>query len=136
MSDDPRPLLEASLVEMDACLASGDWSPFFAWTEGTRSEGGVIHLPYPRYGAAEARMWKAYEACGFDYGGHDYIGWENRFGRRPEDPDTIAAMTRDDLLFFLTKCSRGERFCDGHIAGLLEDGVFRAVTARWLAVLR
>ena len=136
MSDNARAMLDASLSEMDACIASGDWSPFFAWTQGSRSERGVIHLPYPGYGPAAARMWKAYEACGFDYAGHDYIGWESRFGRRPEDPDAIATMTRDDLLFFLTKCWRGERFCDGHIAGLLEDGVFRAVTVRWLELLR
>lgn len=36
----------------------------------------------------------------------------------------------DQVRRFLTLCTRGERFCDGHIAGMLESGMIKAALMR------
>ncbi|MEE4817892.1 DUF6508 domain-containing protein [Pseudomonas alliivorans] len=52
-----------------------------------------------------------------------------------ESPDYIAQANLADIQTFLTYCSRGERFCDGHHGQMIKEGYVLRVLNR-LSVLR
>ena len=52
-----------------------------------------------------------------------------------EDDACVAAAGLDEIKTMLTYCARGERFCDGHWAAVLESGRVQALLRR-LAALR
>lgn len=62
----------------------------------------------------------------------DYLSEE--FGRQVEefaaDPTLLSAADLPTIRTVLTNISRGERFCDGYMASMLESGVAQAATAR------
>ncbi|MGJ7551015.1 DUF6508 domain-containing protein [Pseudomonas alloputida] len=48
-------------------------------------------------------------------------------------PDTIAQATLPQLQSLLTYCVRGERFCDGHWAAMIEKGHVLRILTRLVA---
>lgn len=118
-----------------------------AWLDGSEPTAFYVAAP-PRktgpnsfamghtdYTRAMDELWATFVACGFDpSSAPDYDAWEAKLGRKPEDVDFIARLSRADLFVLLTKCARGERFSDGFQASLIDRGIFLAI-ARRLRVL-
>jgi len=121
-----------ALADLEALAAGAlPLTAMVRWTEGERDEDGTLTLPHPQYAARFDRIWAALAEAGFDPGARlDHIAWRDRFAGDPDDPATIAAMATDDLRHLAVRARRGERFCDGWWAGLLERGVLLAMLRR------
>ncbi|WP_131177673.1 DUF6508 domain-containing protein [Phytopseudomonas dryadis] len=58
----------------------------------------------------------------------------NRAGEMLKTPERIASASLDELRSMLTWCVRGERFCDGHHALVIENGYVLALLQRLQAL--
>ena len=77
--------------------------------------------PYPQY---PGEVW----AClGFLPPDYDYLSHHERL---TEKGTPIGEMTLGELGTMFTFLTRGERFCDGHIAASVEDGTLLALLRR------
>lgn len=125
-----KPIFDSLTVE--------EFRSWNGWEPMDLPEGGqVLHVPYPEYHPVVEQWWNLLYDTPF------YI---SPYGRLPEDPSsdgvpfsvmgahfpleyfenaTLAQVRRYMLL-----CSRGERFCNGHIAGEFEKRVIHASFAR------
>lgn len=100
---------------------------------GTR----IRQMPYPVYHEVVDRMWKLlYETSA-------YI---DPYAPQPEDPNQdgvpfsvmgahfppeyFDTATLNQVRRYLVLCTRGERFCDGHIASQFESGSIQAALRR------
>lgn len=82
------------------------------WKEPEETEAGYIALGYPIYPEA---VWDIFKLLKPDY---DYRKHQNQWpdGLQPTDMSASQIQTK------LTSISRAERFCDGAIAGHIENG--------------
>ena len=60
--------------------------------------------------------------------GFDYVPEEA--GRMLEDPALVRRASLDQVRTMLTYCVRGERFCDGHWAAMIEGWHVRRLLER------
>jgi hypothetical protein len=51
-----------------------------------------------------------------------------------QNEDTIKTSSLPQIRIMLTYCMRGERFCDGHWATMIEEGYIRRVLERLIAI--
>ncbi|MCQ2580100.1 MAG: DUF6508 domain-containing protein [Treponemataceae bacterium] len=75
--------------------------------------------PYPNY---EAEIYKALDMLKTD---RKYLSHHAKLGRKP-----IEEMNKKEIATMLTFISRGERFCDGHIASYVESGTLLRLMLR------
>ena len=129
-------LSRANLAAIDELLAllpvfeTKAFKPVDSWAGG-ESSPGVLTFPYPIYGdEAENFIRLASHEFWIDY---DYV--PKTVGEWFEKPDFIEQASIADIKSMLTFIIRGERFCDGHIEGMIEAGHVLAVLHR-LAVIR
>ena len=84
----------------------------------------VVCDPYPNY---DNRVFYVLGSLPSDYAYLDhYSDLENK---------AIKDMTLDDLATMYTFIVRGERFCDGHIASFIEDGMLLKLVNRQIELL-
>ena len=81
---------------------------------GEKTEDGkdIIQWPYPIYPEG---LFESLYTLGSD---HDYI--KNMEDIKDKD---ISTMSLEEIRTFLTHIARGERFCDGLLAGYVENGL-------------
>ncbi len=97
------------------------------WTPSKKLPNGAQTLPYPSYdGRVRAGLQAALELVGTDF---NYPDHKDR-----RDPRRIEVASRDDLSTWVTFIMRGERFCDGHIGGYIENGLLLQILERIEAV--
>lgn len=100
--------------------------PIVTWHDRTEVSPGVLTLPWPEYGPAVMQFMKeASRECWSDraYGDKDVPSMLSSKG-------FIAHAWIREIRTILTFCIRGERFCDGHIAGVIEDGIVKQLLER------
>ncbi|MBR5641551.1 MAG: hypothetical protein IKW92_05435 [Firmicutes bacterium] len=90
---------------------------------GGKDEDGVIIMPYPLYDDEVYDWMKAVGDTGLT--DHDYL--EHMEALRDKPVDTLTA---EEIMTWFTYYLRGERFCDGLIAGALESGELEALGNR------
>jgi len=96
------------------------------WKGGPKDKNGVITVPYPVYTqVVQEFMAAASQECWTDF---DYV--RNYGGTMLQDEAAIRNATIDDLKSMLTSIVRGERFCDGHWAVMIQQGYVRRVLER------
>ena len=101
------------------------------WGGGKETGDGAITMLYPIYPDDVLDFYHlAGQPCWADY---DYDPWET--GQMLADEAFIEQATLAQIKTMLTYCVRGERFCDGHWAAMLESGKIVALLKR-LRVLR
>ena len=113
------------LLELDVRLRGLDGR----FVEEPSADGEAQGDPYPMYPvpvteffyAASAECWSA-----------EYI--ESGAGAAARDRGRIARASLDEIRAMLTWCVRGERFCDGHWASILEEGIVFAILDRLRAI--
>jgi hypothetical protein len=131
---DAAPGLADAIAELEA-HASGALASdhYYQWIVPQPLADGSFVNGYCDYKSAMDRLWSAFAAAGLDSRPADYNEWLQRT-EAPFDPDRIARMDEADLNMLLLAIRRGERFCDGHWAAMVRDGVFLAIAHRLLAL--
>ena len=126
------------LMRLDRLIARLDGTEptvFYVDTPLQKTGPNSFTMGHTGYTRAMDELWATFVDCGFDASSApDYLEWEGKLGRKPEDVEFISSMSRADLFILLTKCARGERFSDGYQSGLIDHGIFLAI-ARRLRVL-
>ena len=113
-----KPTLEEieELVSFLPILYAKGFTPIKKWH--IESQNGFSSFPWPEYDdAVEKFFLLASKECWRDY---NYLS-KNAL-RMLEDEDIIKNADIDKIKTMLTFCVRGERFCDGHWAAMIEKG--------------
>jgi len=133
---DIEPVL--SLKPIFDSLSVEEFRNWNGWEPVDLPEGGqALHVPYPEYHPVVEKWWNLLYQTPF------YI---DPYAALPEDPtpdgvpfsvmgahfppEYFENATRDQVRRYMLLCTRGERFCDGHIAGEFESGVIQAAFRR------
>ncbi len=91
-----------------------------------REHDGVLTLGYPGYApVVQEFITEASRECWCDQA---YVPAEA--GAMLEDEDLVRHATLEQIKTMLTYCVRGERFCDGHWAAMIENGHIRRLLTR------
>jgi len=122
--------IEALTAFLPRLYADG-FAPIERWGGGTQDKNGVYTMPWPEYhpaveeffGLASQRCW-----CDFEYQIEETSEMLHTEG-------FIENATLAQIKTMLTFCVRGERFCDGHWAAMIEGGYIRRLLKR-LVVLQ
>ena len=86
----------------------------------------MLTLPWPEYSpVVEEFVTAASEECWQD---REYV--EKEVNELLNDKTRISRASIREIRTMLTFCIRGERFCTGHLEGVLEDGTIRALLER------
>ena len=93
--------------------------------EYLESQPKVVCDPYPDY---DDRVMAALNTMKSDY---EYIEHHDKLKDK-----AIEDMSLADLATMYTFIQRGERFCDGHIAGFIEDGRLLKLFNRHIELLK
>lgn len=128
-----------SILELLKVVESPDLVAF-TWPDlPERVENGVteLQMPYPVYHEVVDQLWKLL---------YETTAYIDPYAPLPEDPtqegipfsvlgahfppDYFETATLNQVRRYLVLCTRGERFCDGHIAGEFESGSFHAALRR------
>jgi uncharacterized protein DUF6508 len=107
-------------------LSSPDFNPIKKWGGGNKSSDGVIQMRFPIYDpTVDEFMTEAYKECWQDpaYPQKDVL-------KMLKNPSFINKSTLFQIKSMLTYIVRGERFCDGHWAAMINNGHVEAVLER------
>ena len=111
-------------------LHAEGFTPIKQWGGGTQEQDGVFTMPWPEYEELVETFFRvASSECWCD---HDYL--PEKTAHMLNNTDFIKTATLSQIKTMLTYCSRGECFCDGHWAAMIEGGHVRRLLER-LAVL-
>lgn len=112
-------------------LYSLEFKPFDGWEGRETGSQEICTLPYPIYNATvEAFFNAASKECWADFGYSP-----DAAEKMLQDASSISSASFPQLKSMLTFCVRGERFCDGHWAAMIEEGHIGRLLDR-LQVLR
>ena len=126
----PAPEEIAELVAFLPRLYAQGFTPVTGAGGGTVDEDGTLTLPWPEY---DELVRDFFHAAGSEWwSDYDYVPEEA--GRMLENHEGVKDATLSQIKAMLTYCVRGERFCDGHWAAMIERGHIRRLLER-LAVL-
>ncbi len=110
-----------ALVAFLPRLYAKGFKPIKRWGGGTRDKDGVLTLPWPEYDSLVKKFYAlAASECWSDYNYHP-----DQAGRLLSDEDVVKTASLPQIKTMLTFCVRGERFCDGHWASMIESGHIR-----------
>jgi hypothetical protein len=127
----PTPEDISQLVAFLPCLYADGFTPVDRWLGGTEDENGVLTFPWPDYNQTVLDFIKvAGRPCWSDY---EYIPVEA--GRMLMDEELVRNASLAQVKTMMTYCVRGERFCTGHWAAMIEQGHARRLLER-LTVLQ
>lgn len=127
-----------SLKPIFDSLSVEEFRSWNGWEPMDLPEGGqALHVPYPDYHPVVSQWFDLLYQTPF------YI---DPYAALPEDPtpdgvpfsvmgahfppEYFENATLDQVRRYMLLCTRGEKFCDGHIAGEFEGGVIQAAFAR------
>ncbi len=111
-------------------LYKKDFRPIREW-QGGEYVGDAITMPWPEYEKVVNQFMEvASKNCWCDY---QYVPEEA--SKMLEDLDRIESASLAEIKTMLTFCIRGERFSDGHVGSMIEEGKIGALLKR-LMVLR
>ena len=111
-----------------------DYIPYFAdssnqfveCTEMQKNEDGSFSFPYCSYSEMVREFEKTVYDTEFIFKG-DYL---EGISGKATDPAFIERCDLETLRKIMTSCVRGERFCEGHLASVIENGLILKVLKR------
>lgn len=119
------------LLAFLARLTSDGFVPVRRWGGGEKNASGAYVMPWPVYDEVVKEFFEAAgQDCWMDF---DYV--PDQAGQLLLSEYGASHATLDQIKTMLTFCVRGERFCDGHWAAMIEVGHVRRLLER-LAELR
>ncbi len=122
--------IEALTSYLPRLYAEG-FSAVASWSGGEKRKDGSFTIPYPTYSPVVEEFFRRVSGEGWLDPGYS----PERAGQMLEDADRIKSASLDQIKTMLTFCVRGERFCDGHWAQMIEQGHIRRLLER-LEVLK
>ncbi|MDF1563090.1 MAG: DUF6508 domain-containing protein [Deltaproteobacteria bacterium] len=116
----------AALVAFLPVFEAEGFVPIPNW-HAARNEGGeATSFPWPIYDpAVDAFFRLAGKEPWCDYGYRPEVA-----GELLADLERVGRATLEEVRSMITFCVRGERFCDGHWGGLIEDGRLQRLLRR------
>ena len=118
------------LVSFLPRLYADGFDPIKETHGGEPNEDGTIMMPWTEYKRLVEEFFRvAARDCRND---PDYLSKDP--GQMLEDEELVKTATLSQISSMLTFCVRGERFCDGHWAAMIEGGYIHLILER-LAVL-
>jgi len=122
--------LECVTRFLDA-LSSADKRLFTVHPGGETEVDGVPHIGWVEYGETVIQFIEAvYDLAGVIPDGFNWVAWQSEAARYFDDParlDAADIATCAQLLFVHV---RKDRFCEGHLAAMLETGHIAAILRR------
>jgi hypothetical protein len=103
-----------------------DFKPILEWHGGWSEEKGVNQIPFPEYDPAVTEFFKILSEeqwCDFQYKSGET---KEKIGEK----EFIQQASLEEIKTMLTYCTRGERFCDGYWAAMIEEGYIVAILRR------
>lgn len=123
---DPTPQEIAALIAFLPQLYAEGFAPIVRWGGGMKEPDGAITMPWPEYAPVVTQfIAAASQPCWCDYSYRP-----DEAGRMLEDPSVVDNASLAQIKTMLTFCVRGERFCDGHWAAMIEQGHIRRLLQR------
>ena len=123
-----RPTSEeiAELVAFLPRLYAKGFSPIKKRAGGTENRQGGSTMPWPEYEKVVIEFFQiAAKECWTDYN-YD----PKKAAQMMKNDDVIKNANLEQIKTMLTFCVRGERFCDGHWAAIIEKGYIRKLLQR------
>ena len=109
-------------------LYAKGFTPIKRWMGGTREKDGAFTEPSPDYNELVEHFFRlASTECWSDYDYHP-----EEAGRMLENHDLVKSASFSQIKTMMTYCVRGERFCSGHWAAMIEQGHIRRLLERLL----
>ena len=107
-------------------LAAEGFAPIRGWGGGEKQADGAYVMPWPRYEKVVKELFEAagqecWSDCDYDI---------EQAGHMLEDEQRVRRASLGEIKTMLTFCVRGERFCDGHWAAMIEGGQVRRLLER------
>lgn len=128
---DPTPDEIDELVAFLPLLDAEGLAPIVRWGGGERLADGSHSMPWPEYAPVVARFYgAAAKECWSDF---TYV--PELAARMLADGAGVATASLAHVKTMLTYCVRGERFCEGHWAAMINAGHIQRLLSR-LRVLR
>lgn len=90
----------------------------------------MMHVPYPEYHEAVIEFFRLVSTESW----LDYQYDPQDAGRVLRNEKALASASIAEIKTVLTYCVRGERFCDGHWAAMIEDGYVRQILERLIVI--
>lgn len=107
-------------------LYAEGFKPVKVWHGGVKDKNGMMHVPYPEYHEAVIKFFRLVSTNSWlDYQYIPQDAW-----RVLRNEKAVASASLEEIKTMLTYCVRGERFCDGHWAFMIEDGYVRQILER------
>lgn len=95
-------------------------NPTIKWST-TKAEGDVLTFSYQIY---ESWVWRIFDLLPSNY---EYSETVNKIQESNKEIDELSFA---EIKTMLTYVKRGEKFCDGHIAHMIEDGTLLKILKR------
>lgn len=111
------------LLKFIPLLSDPGFSPIKNWKGGKKPDG-TIQLGYPEYHELTEEFYGVvteFFTCQYD---------PVTAGSMIKDPSFISKADLNQVMQMLTFCVRGERFCDGHWASMIEEGYIQNLLER------
>jgi hypothetical protein len=105
---------------------------FMRWSEPAARSDGAVVMPCSVYDPVEGAYWRVLAEAGIGAVPANYQAWWTAGGRQDDDLAWIAGASLDDIDMMALRIQRGERFCDGFIAGAFRSGQLAALLGRLL----
>jgi hypothetical protein len=133
-------MMQSEEPSTDGLAAMGEFATAFEaegfaageWTSPERQEDGAIQLCYWSP-SEQVILWEqaVYDLHIVD-SSSDYMGEDmgHLLQQFQQDPSLLLASDLATVRAVVTNIVRGERFCDGYMAGMFESGVAQAATRR------
>lgn len=126
-----------SLKRIFDSLSVDQFQYWNGWEPMDLPEGGqVLHVPYPKYHPV-VRQWIVAVQCSpfcieayFTHGEASEKFWVLGAPGGPSPREFFSQVDLDDVRRFMVLCQRGERFCDGNMAGAFKCGAIQAAFGR------
>ena len=112
-------------------LAPGSMT-FSTWQGSEAGDGASMTMPFPTYNEQVDAFARQAHDSGWILPDFDWPRWAGQKQARlyADDPASIADAPAADLFRLLTTILRSERFRDGALQEMLENGVIDAITRR------
>ncbi len=122
----PTPSEIDELVAFLPRLYAKGFKPIKRWSGGAKGKDGVLTLLWPEY---DPLVKKFYGLAATEWWS-DYNYHPDEAGCMLEVEDFVKTASLYQIKTMLTFCVRGERFCDGHWASMIESGHIRRLLER------
>jgi hypothetical protein len=102
------------------------FSPIESWGGGEKQKDGSISFPYPNYDPVVEEFFRLVSSEGWL--DHEYS--PEQAYQMLKDENRIKTASLSQITTMLTFCVRGERFSDGLLAQMIEEGYIRRLLER------